>query len=147
MAKTAKAMAKQVVRSPKKKALQRQLEEAKAAHLRAEQKTGKLRERLERAEARLAKKAEQLVATQALLEQAHAPAKVAKDVPAEPATPAEQAKHMASPGKTASPAKSSHAARARTAKKAADPTLNGRGSEKVAADSGTSAGTISVHEE
>jgi hypothetical protein len=150
MAKTAKAMAKQAVKSFKKKALQRQLEVAKAAHLKAEQKTGKLRERLDRAEARLAKKAEQLVATQALLEQAHAPAKAAKDVPAvpaEPAPPAERAKHVDSSDKAASAAKASHAAKARTAKKAADPALNGKGTEKVAAQTGTPAGTISVHEE
>ena len=58
MAKTMKAAAGQVGKELKKKALQRQLEAAKATHEKAENKTGKLRERLEKAEARLAKAAE-----------------------------------------------------------------------------------------
>ncbi len=133
--KTATVEAKQVSKSPKKKALQRQLEDAKLIHLKAEQKTGKLRERLERAEARLAKAAEALVAVQALLEQAHAPAAADRGARAQAAVPksrpakAEKATQVATHS-----AKPAGTAKAHAPKKTGDPASNGKASETVAVE-------------
>jgi len=171
VAKVMKNVASSAAKAPKKKALQRQLEAAKVAHGKAEQKTGKLRGRLERAEARLAKTAEDLVAAQSLLDQVRAPApskqEVQGKVPAKVSAaatspsastpvPASSASEPAAPSAKPAAAKkpvaqaSSRAgkptqtAKARPTRKAADPSPNGMPSEQVVAEAKKSAGADSV---
>ncbi len=153
MAKAVKEAASQAVKAPKRKALKRRLDEAKLAQAKAQEKAGKLRGRLERAESRLAKTAEDLVALQSLLEQMHAPAEAARNAHAKHGSPAGEpaaSKKPASPAGTSHSAKSAHAARGRTQKnavdaKAVDPKANGKPSEQDSVEAGQPAGVEPTH--